>query len=79
MSPSYKRRTQIMKNLINAVAFNRINTVIPCAKRAKENSSSARPLVGPTQAHFAEGLKGYVNPKVHVFLKLCKKCRRKRI
>ena len=75
MSPSYKRRTQIMKNLINAVAF----TVIPCAKRAKEKSSSARPLVGPTQAHFAEGLKGYVNPKVHVFLKLCKKCRRKRI
>ena len=45
MSPSYKRRTQIMKNLINAVAFNRINTVIPCAKRAKEKSSSARPML----------------------------------
>ena len=79
MSPSYKRRTQIMKNLINAVAFNPINTVIPCAKRAKEKSSSARPLVGPTQARFAEGLKGHVNPKVHVFLELCKKWRRKRI
>ena len=45
MSPSYKRRTQIMKNLISAVAFNRINTVIPCAKRAKEKSSSARPML----------------------------------
>ena len=67
MSPSYKRRAQIMKNLINAVAFNRINTVIPCAKRAKEKSSSARPLVGPTQAHFAEGLKGYVKPKSACF------------